>query len=194
MNRICHQIWIQGDPPPHLVPDLFNLRTLNPDWRFYFWTNDTILPLLSIFPDLLALYNSNVRGRGSEFTCKSDIARYLIVYLFGGLYLDCDFRCSAPFSEVLSDSDVMVVADNSLAAFNWFPFLHKSKYGAYYFYSCHPKSQVLLSVLWFCQENPEKTKIGQALDRVIQREGVIPRVAGSMSGQTTVPSRGVYLL
>jgi len=126
--------------------------------------------------------------------CKSDIARYLIVYLFGGLYLDCDFRCSAPFSEVLSVSDVMVVADNSLAAFNWFPFLHKSKYGAYYFYSCHLKSQVLLSVLWFCQENPEKTKIGQALDRVIQREGVIPRVAGSMSGQTTVPSRGVYLL
>jgi mannosyltransferase OCH1-like enzyme len=39
--------------------------------------------------------------QASSFAQKSDIARYLIVYLYGGIYIDSDYKCQKPLDSLI---------------------------------------------------------------------------------------------
>jgi hypothetical protein len=59
-----------------------------PEWTYYAWTDEDNLALVDkIFPDNVKDYVNFPHG-GS----KVDIARYLYMYQYGGIYFDTDFR------------------------------------------------------------------------------------------------------
>ena len=82
--KIIHQIWLG----PHKKPDIWmnswkiDYIKRNPNWSYKLWTEKEI--------NELNLKNIKFYEKESYYTCKSDIARYEILYQFGGVFIDAD--------------------------------------------------------------------------------------------------------
>ena len=81
--KIFHFIWIG----PNKFPEdskiyIESWKKLHPDYMFCFWDNNNI-PLL---------YNQNEYDNSTVMAMKADILRYELLYIFGGIYVDCDFK------------------------------------------------------------------------------------------------------
>ncbi|MAF36196.1 hypothetical protein CL622_03705 [archaeon] len=99
-----HQIWI-GDKP---IPEICNTwmdswRDNHPDWNYTFWTDDDIIQLIerkySWFLDVYNNYEYDVN--------RSDAARYLILYEYGGVYCDIDIECFKCIEPLITDECVL---------------------------------------------------------------------------------------
>jgi len=91
--KIIHQIWLSPDEQQD-IPDQFKqFRATwlhyHPDWEYKLWTNKDI--------EALNLENKQLYDAAINYAERSDIARYEILYRFGGLYIDVDFECLKPF-------------------------------------------------------------------------------------------------
>lgn len=87
--KIIHQIWL-GSPFPKRYKRFQDLiKTLHPGWDYKLWTDENIKQL--------RLFNQKAYDTASNFGEKSDIARYEILYRFGGIYLDTDVECLRSF-------------------------------------------------------------------------------------------------
>lgn len=90
--KIIHQIWLQGydNLPSELKIYHTECQNINNNFVHIFWTDDKIKNLLknNFSEEYLKLY---------EFykvpAQKADFARYIILYMYGGIYLDMDMIC-----------------------------------------------------------------------------------------------------
>ena len=67
---------------------------MHPGWNYHLWTdqeNDYLI--MKHFPEIHAIYGKLTNG-----ILKSDIARYLIVKKYGGVYLDLDYEIFEPLA------------------------------------------------------------------------------------------------
>ena len=92
--RIIHHIWVGPAMPQRLSPYVDSWRTLHPDWdhRFHVGFGD--------------LENQDLYDRAEEITqhvgqLRSDLARYELLWRFGGVYVDCDLEALRPFDALL---------------------------------------------------------------------------------------------
>lgn len=84
--RTFHRIWLGNKP----IPDDFekywkNWQQFYPDFTFVTWNEDKLREM--------GLINEGSFNRAMHYSEQSDIARYEILYKFGGIYLDTDFDC-----------------------------------------------------------------------------------------------------
>lgn len=87
-----HQIWL-GSPVPERYARLQKtFRDNHPDWEYIVWTDADI--------EKLNLENATAYNASTNYGEKSDIARYEILYRFGGLYADFDVECLHSFDEL----------------------------------------------------------------------------------------------
>lgn len=89
--KIIHQVWLGNNGK---LPDKYKhfQKTWldnHPDWEYKLWTEKEI--------DEFGLKNRKQYDGTNNYGIKSDIARYEILYRFGGLYVDTDFECLRPF-------------------------------------------------------------------------------------------------
>lgn len=84
---IIHQIWLGGNMPDVYKPLIKTWFTFHEGkgWRYKLWTENDIKKL--------NLYNQDLYDATDNYGMKSDIARYEILYRFGGVYIDTDFEC-----------------------------------------------------------------------------------------------------
>lgn len=68
----------------------------NPDWTYYFWTDDSARALIKKKHSYLLHYWDNVK-RGVQ---RGDILRYVVLYEFGGIYADVDVENLRPLDRV----------------------------------------------------------------------------------------------
>lgn len=102
--KLIHHIWLQGQSS---VPE--NLRALqkeciaiNHNAQFVLWDAPTIEELImATFPDLLPLFR-----KPRPHAQQSDIGRYVILYVFGGVYLDMDYQCYKSIGLLLDNPGV----------------------------------------------------------------------------------------
>ncbi len=90
--NIIHQIWIQGydNIPTDLKQQYDECQQVNNDFINMFWDEILIKKFLAenFEPKFLAIYEK------CKFAAqKADIARYAILYTYGGIYLDVDMVC-----------------------------------------------------------------------------------------------------
>jgi len=102
--KIIHNIWIQGYenlPNDNKIHHL-NIKKLNPDWEFMIWDDEMIKNLLQKYPKIHDIYkkSSNYSGSINNNIIKSDIARYIIMKEYGGLYFDIEFKCKSSFDDI----------------------------------------------------------------------------------------------
>jgi len=81
--KILHLIWI-GDKqlPDGVYSWTERFRKSNPDWTVTLWRDKDI--------DDLGLVNRKQYDEMEEYCGKADIARYEIIYRYGGMYIDAD--------------------------------------------------------------------------------------------------------
>lgn len=86
--KIIHQIWL-GSPLPEKYRE-FQEGWIkhHPDWQYKLWTDDDV--------ENLGLVNKKWYDQTDNYGFKSDIARYEILYRFGGVYVDTDYECFRP--------------------------------------------------------------------------------------------------
>ena len=83
--KIIHQIWLGSKLPQQYYTWQQSWIKHHPDWQYILWTDAEI--------EKLGLVNKPLYEACKSYGAKSDIARYEILYRYGGLYVDCDFEC-----------------------------------------------------------------------------------------------------
>ena len=85
--KIIHQIWL-GSPLPEAFIELqqswIELH-LGRGWSYKLWTDADVAQM--------RLYNQEFYDATDNYGVKSDILRWEILYLYGGVYIDMDFEC-----------------------------------------------------------------------------------------------------
>jgi inositol phosphorylceramide mannosyltransferase catalytic subunit len=92
--RIIHQIWL-GSPLPEAfiaLQQTWITYHMGRNWLYKLWTDEDIAQL--------GLYNQEFYDATDNYGVKSDIARFEILYQFGGVYIDMDYECLAPLDEL----------------------------------------------------------------------------------------------
>lgn len=82
-----------------------------PEWKYHLWMYENTLELVEIlFPHYVNDYLKLLSG-----AAKTDIARYLYVYQWGGVYFDTDFRFFQPINEkLLSHMCILGIEDEDM--------------------------------------------------------------------------------
>ena len=108
--KIHHALWFTENP----IPDNFREYRAswvrhNPDWDFRLWTLSTVynanIAIAEKFKNMLPpiciemLLNDDL-----HWVLKTDIARWLVLWLYGGIYSDTDVECRKPMSALLDNS------------------------------------------------------------------------------------------
>ena len=96
---LIHQIWLQGRSalPSKYEKYVQTYEKLNPD-SYMFWDESTILKLLGEeHSDLIETYNSY-----PFWVMKVDLAKYVILEIFGGFYIDMDTNPKRSFSTLVT--------------------------------------------------------------------------------------------
>jgi mannosyltransferase OCH1-like enzyme len=84
ITKLFHFIWIG----PNKIPETYisyieSWIDKHPDWLFCFWNDSNIPNIINSYE-----YNNSIK-----YAQKADILRYELLYIFGGVYVDCDFLC-----------------------------------------------------------------------------------------------------
>ena len=90
--KIFHQTWDTEDIPEVFHKWIVTWKKLHPDWSYWFWTLKEIRNfVVAEYPELLSLYDVY-----TEDIFRSDVMRYLVLYKFGGVYVDLDMEPLMP--------------------------------------------------------------------------------------------------
>ena len=81
--KIIHQIWLGPNKQPDIWMNSWKNNYINkyPEWTYKLWTEQEI--------DELNLINKKQYENEKFYNGKSDIARYEILYRFGGVFMRC---------------------------------------------------------------------------------------------------------
>jgi len=105
--KIIHNIWIQGydNLPNENKINYMNIKKLNPGWEFIIWDDEMIKKLLKKYPNIYEIYNKNTYNIYERDSIKSDIARYIIMKEYGGLYFNIEYKCASSIDNLFSTED-----------------------------------------------------------------------------------------
>ncbi|ELT90396.1 hypothetical protein CAPTEDRAFT_54391, partial [Capitella teleta] len=97
--RILHHTWKNAMIPAKWKNSTGACKTLNPNYRYMFWTDrdieNLILKEYPWFWDTYRNYQYNIQ--------RADAGRYFILYHYGGVYADLDIQCKFPFDQILEN-------------------------------------------------------------------------------------------
>jgi mannosyltransferase OCH1-like enzyme len=106
--RIIHQTWKTATLPAWAHQWFASWRHHHPDFAFKLWTDEDNRALVAATaPWFLKTYD--------DFPIhiqRVDSVRYLILYLFGGVYVDLDFECFKDISPLLGHDLVLSYSSN----------------------------------------------------------------------------------
>lgn len=96
--QVVHQIWVGGPVPSRFDAYRESWVHHHPDWTVRLWTDDTIPPL----------ENQRLYDRAADYVpavnvgqFRADVARYELLWRFGGVYVDVDFEALGPIDPLL---------------------------------------------------------------------------------------------
>jgi len=98
-----HQIWVGPYPLPYREKQyIHNICKQNPSYNHMLWT-DNNLPTL---PNNIQLLFDFFQKK-EDYAFQADILRIFLVYKYGGMYLDVDFRADLPLDELDLSGDAL---------------------------------------------------------------------------------------
>lgn len=96
--KVTHQIWFQGwaQLPEKYHADTEKLSILNQNWEHKKWDEESLRSECEKFsPEALAKFDSF-----DKMIQKVDFGRYVVLYLHGGVSIDCDAECLRPLDKI----------------------------------------------------------------------------------------------
>lgn len=111
--RVTHQIWYQGwgELPEKYHQDVQKLEILNQNWTHMKWDAAGLERECEKFsPEALAKFKGF-----TNMIQKVDFGRYVVLYNYGGVSVDCDAECLRPLDKTPGiDRYDLIVCKNSL--------------------------------------------------------------------------------
>jgi len=102
--KIIHQTWKSTELPENYKKWSGTWKLLNKDWKYMFWSDEDLRNLVvNDYPELLEMYdgfNTHIK--------RVDMARYLFLKKYGGLYVDMDFECLKPIDKLLENHSCVI--------------------------------------------------------------------------------------
>lgn len=107
--RVIHQTFPTEDLPPALRDNVDALRMRNPGWRHQLYVDADIETFVAdeYGTQVLAAYRRIAPEYGAA---RADLFRYLVVYRYGGVYLDIKSSADRPLDDVLGHHDSFIVS------------------------------------------------------------------------------------
>lgn len=95
--------------PPAIAENIEKLKSANPGWSYQLFDDRDIdqFILRHYGQSLLSYYNRIAPGYGAA---KADFFRYLLIYRFGGVYLDIKSTITKPLSETVREDDAYLLS------------------------------------------------------------------------------------
>jgi inositol phosphorylceramide mannosyltransferase catalytic subunit len=95
--KIIHQTWKTDQVPEEWCDCVQSWKRLNPEWAYHLWTDEEGRRFVAEhYPDFLKTYE------GYSYNIqRADAIRYLLLYKYGGVYVDLDFECFRSIDELL---------------------------------------------------------------------------------------------
>lgn len=107
--KIIHQTWKNNVVPKKWRNYAQKVQDLNPDWEYRLWTDDGNEQFVEEhFPDFLETFLGF-----SKNIMRADVIQYLLMYKYGGVYLDLDYEFLKPFN--FGEHEVVLPLEMSLA-------------------------------------------------------------------------------
>ena len=132
-------IWLGGNFSKHSKKLLDIWKKKHPDWEIKFWTEKEIAEF--------TLVNQAQYDKATNYGEKSDIARYEILYRYGGLYIDHDFLCIKSFEPLHYACDFYAGLGHL-----WVPLIYNGLIG------CRPEHPIIKKCITEIGQNiPAKT-------------------------------------
>ncbi len=98
-----HRTWKTTDVPNKFLKEWNNCIRLNPGYNVTLWTDKDLEDFIhKNYPWFLSTYQSYAYPIE-----RVDAARYFLMYHYGGIYLDMDVDCKAPFDEMFKNLSKM---------------------------------------------------------------------------------------
>ena len=112
------------------------------DWVLMFWDTSMIVTFFGTFAEATELQTCFAKLPNKA--AQADFARYVILYAYGGMYVDTDMECLRKFDMLLQDTskDIYVSLNNDLNSFE--KMLKNTSINNHWFYCPAP----LFSGLW----------------------------------------------
>lgn len=106
IEKNIFQTWYTKELDPELQAIRKEMLDINPDWTYYLYDdNDMDLFVKNKYPG--RIYNAY--SKLNIVTAKADLWRYLVLYTFGGVYLDMDSIITTSLDTLLKDTDDAVI-------------------------------------------------------------------------------------
>ena len=94
--KIIFQTWKTYDVPDNWKYGQKTVKEKNKDWKYVLLSDEDNLKIVKkYFPDFLPYYINfkyNIQ--------RADAIRYMVLYLYGGVYLDLDYQAIKPFGSI----------------------------------------------------------------------------------------------
>lgn len=126
---IIHRIWIQGEPLPFPFDKYGeSFKTHHPTFSYVLWDGKMLENIIYQVSDLL--YTQYLSSK--TYAQKADVGRFVLLYLYGGVYVDTDFECKRSIIPLLHDKtfvagyeDTNTIATGIIASVPGHPILKK---------------------------------------------------------------------
>lgn len=102
-----HQIWLGSAVPAQYEKWCKSWKEKHPSWDYKLWTDADVEKLLSQDSFFIGITERMYRN-ATNYGERSDILRLLLLYHFGGIYVDMDFECLRPFDDLHKHFDFFI--------------------------------------------------------------------------------------
>ena len=111
--KIIYQSWKTKTVPDHWKESPKSIKKQMPDWQYVLLDNEDNRKMVAkYFPDFLPYYDAFPYD-----IMRADAARYVFLYLYGGIYMDLDFIVQRDLSPLFtSTSEIFLVASGNVSS------------------------------------------------------------------------------
>jgi hypothetical protein len=110
LTKTIYQTWYTKVLPEPIQKSIDNMLNLNPEFEYHLYDDD----------DMIKFIHDNYPGEISEAfdtikigAMKADLWRYLVLYKFGGVYLDIDSEIYSDLSTLIVDDCAVITRENN---------------------------------------------------------------------------------
>ena len=111
--KIIHQTWKTNDIPKQWEDAVQSCKIIYKDYKYILWTDKTMDEFVEKnYPKFYKIYKSykyNIQ--------RCDTFRYLVLYKYGGIYLDMDIVCKKDLNELLNYDLILAKSYNVESSF-----------------------------------------------------------------------------
>lgn len=112
MAPYIHFVWVGSPPPPEVVQRIDTWAEVCPDFEVVLWHETALLSLLDRGTTLESDVGRRLWESSLNPAAASDVARFVILHEFGGIYLDTDMDANRSLTALLDLDNGFVVRES----------------------------------------------------------------------------------